>query len=60
MDDPYEAPLHPELALNTVDRTPEENARQIIEYLVAEGLLVEESRTRKADIRLATRAGQRP
>jgi sulfate adenylyltransferase len=34
VDDPYEPPLHPEIKLDTVNRTPEENAKAIIEYLV--------------------------
>ena len=34
VDDPYEPPLHPEIKLDTENRTPEENAKAIIEYLV--------------------------
>ncbi len=30
IDDPYEPPLHPEITLNTLDYTPEENARKIL------------------------------
>ena len=60
VDDPYEAPLSPELTLNTVDRTPEENARQIVEYLAAEGLLAEESQTRKTTVRVEKATGSRP
>jgi sulfate adenylyltransferase len=41
IDDPYEPPLHPELVLDTVNHTPEENARHIIDYLVERGLLLE-------------------
>jgi sulfate adenylyltransferase len=33
IDDPYEAPEHAELTLDTVGRTPEENARQVLAYL---------------------------
>jgi sulfate adenylyltransferase len=33
VDDPYEAPISPELALETVAVTPEENARALIRYL---------------------------
>jgi sulfate adenylyltransferase len=33
IDDPYEAPVNAEITLNTVDTTPEENARLIVEYL---------------------------
>jgi sulfate adenylyltransferase len=39
IDDPYEAPEHPEITLDTVACTPEENARKIIEYLLKQGLL---------------------
>jgi sulfate adenylyltransferase len=39
IDDPYEAPEHPEISLDTVACTPEENARKIIEYLLKQGLL---------------------
>jgi sulfate adenylyltransferase len=37
IDDPYEAPLHAELTLDTVTHTPEENAYVILDYLVKEG-----------------------
>ena len=37
IDDPYEAPLHPEIVLDTVLRSPEENARLILEQLEALG-----------------------
>jgi sulfate adenylyltransferase len=39
IDDPYEAPEDAELVLNTVDRTPEENARAIVTYLEERGFL---------------------
>ncbi|MCA9882585.1 MAG: bifunctional sulfate adenylyltransferase/adenylylsulfate kinase [Anaerolineae bacterium] len=39
IDDPYEAPVNPEIHLTTVDVSPEENARLIIEHLVKEGYL---------------------
>jgi sulfate adenylyltransferase len=39
LDDPYEAPLNPELTLDTVARTPEENARIILDDLVKRGLV---------------------
>ncbi len=39
IDDPYEAPSHPEITLDTVERTPEDNARQILEYLEAQGFV---------------------
>jgi sulfate adenylyltransferase len=40
VDDPYEAPLNPEITLQTVGLTPEENARKIINYLTERGLLL--------------------
>ena len=39
IDDPYEAPLNPELRLTTTDNTPEDNARLITEYLIEQGYL---------------------
>jgi sulfate adenylyltransferase len=39
IDDPYEAPDHPELTLDTVGHTPEDNARLILEYLQTNGFV---------------------
>jgi len=39
IDDPYEPPLHPELTLETIARTPEENARRILEHLIEQGFV---------------------
>jgi len=39
IDDPYEPPLHPEITLNTVDYTPEENAHKMLDYLITTGLV---------------------
>ncbi len=39
IDDPYEPPLHPEIKLDTVEHTPEENARLILNYLIQQGLV---------------------
>lgn len=39
IDDPYEPPLNPELTLDTVGASPEENARLILEKLVAQGFV---------------------
>ncbi len=33
IDDPYEAPVQPELVLETLNNSAEENARLIIDYL---------------------------
>jgi len=39
IDDPYEEPLNPEIVLDTVMTTPEENARIIIEYIKSKGFI---------------------
>jgi sulfate adenylyltransferase len=39
IDDPYEPPEHPEIILDTVARSPEENARRVIKYVAAEGFI---------------------
>jgi len=39
IDDPYEPPERPEIVIDTLDRTPEENARLIVEYLVERGFV---------------------
>ena len=39
VDDPYEAPENPEATADTVNRTPEENARLIMDHLLAEGFV---------------------
>lgn len=39
IDDPYEEPLNPELTLDTVEMTPEANARKIVAYLESRGFL---------------------
>jgi sulfate adenylyltransferase len=39
IDDPYEPPQNPELVLDTVNHTAEENARAIVEYLCERGFL---------------------
>ncbi|QYK50470.1 MAG: bifunctional sulfate adenylyltransferase/adenylylsulfate kinase [Anaerolineales bacterium] len=40
VDDPYEEPRNPEINLDTVNNTAEENARQIIQYLEEKGLVL--------------------
>ena len=39
IDDPYEAPEHPEIVLDTVDDTPKVNAERIVELLYEQGFL---------------------
>ena len=40
IDDPYEAPSNPELRLNTVEISPEQNARIILDHLKESGFIV--------------------
>jgi sulfate adenylyltransferase len=40
VDDPYEVPVDPEITLNTVDVSPEGNARNIVEFLEARGFIL--------------------
>jgi sulfate adenylyltransferase len=40
VDDPYEPPVDPEIILNTVSATSEQNARLIIDYLERQGFLL--------------------
>jgi sulfate adenylyltransferase len=44
IDDPYEEPLTPELTLKTVDISPEENAAIVLNYLIAQGLILSDRR----------------
>ena len=39
IDDPYEPPSNPEIVLTTTDCSPKDNAKRIIEFLLAEGFL---------------------
>jgi sulfate adenylyltransferase len=39
VDDPYEAPISPEITLATTDCEPEENARKIVQYLIEKRFL---------------------
>jgi sulfate adenylyltransferase len=39
IDDPYEAPQHPEMHLETVEVSPEENARAILNFLQERGFV---------------------
>ena len=39
IDDPYEAPLNPEITLDTVQCSPEENARRILSELLQRGFV---------------------
>ena len=39
IDDPYEAPHNPEIGINTVTHSAEENAERIISYLITKGFI---------------------
>ena len=39
IDDPYEPPVQPEIVIDTVERSAEENARSIIHYLAERGFV---------------------
>ena len=41
IDDPYESPIDAEVVVTTVDHTPQENARRIVDYLIEHGFLQE-------------------
>jgi sulfate adenylyltransferase len=43
VDDPYEPPQNPEMTLETVRSTPEENARRIVDYLLSRGFLMDDT-----------------
>ncbi len=43
IDDPYEIPDNPELTLQTVVRTPQQNAQHIMNYLIEQGFVRAES-----------------
>lgn len=39
IDDPYEVPQHPELTIETLHHSPEENARTILNMLIEQGFV---------------------
>ncbi len=41
VDDPYEAPINPEIKLTTTDCAPEDNARRLIKHLYNRGFLLD-------------------
>ncbi len=47
VDDPYEAPVNPEITLYTINDTPEDNARKIIAYLEERGFLLPDGNQNK-------------
>lgn len=47
VDDPYEEPVNPEITLQTVETSPEENARIIMQYLEDRGFLLPDGNNSK-------------
>ncbi len=45
VDDPYEAPTNPELTIDTVAETAEENAEKIVSFLLERGFILEAAQT---------------
>jgi sulfate adenylyltransferase len=39
IDDPYEPPVNPKIVLDTIDHSPEENARLVLNYLIQQGFV---------------------
>lgn len=54
IDDPYEPPLAPEITLDTVTQTAEQNARLILSHLINMGFVRGDEYTRTATARSAT------
>ena len=42
VDDPYEEPMNAEIILRTIENSPEDNARSIVQYLDDAGFLIPE------------------
>ena len=49
IDDPYEAPQHPEITLETLEHTPEENARVVLNMLIEQGFVRTEDAPRNGN-----------
>ena len=49
VDDPYEAPVNPEITLDTVGFSAEDNAHKIIEHLEERGFIQPDNFNNKAD-----------
>jgi len=48
IDDPYEPPENPEVVIDTVARTPEDNAHRIVDVLLDRGFIRKESSMEEA------------
>jgi adenylylsulfate kinase-like enzyme len=60
VDDPYEPPIDPEITLDTVNHTAEENARLIVQYLEEQGFLLPDGTNRKETILMGSDDGREP
>lgn len=59
VDDPYEPPIDPELTLDTVNHTAEENARLIVQYLEEQGFLLPDGGNRREALALISDDGRK-
>jgi len=50
IDDPYEPPLDPELRITTLNSRPEDNAREVVDYLIDKGFLLSDGDDRQYDL----------
>jgi sulfate adenylyltransferase len=50
ISDPYEPPLTPEIRLSTIDASPQQNARRILDVLIRRGLLRLDADAEAADL----------
>ena len=48
VDDPYEPPVNPEITLDTVNFSAEENARKIMDYMIQQGFVLDPAQGRDA------------
>ncbi|NIT60125.1 MAG: bifunctional sulfate adenylyltransferase/adenylylsulfate kinase [Aliifodinibius sp.] len=60
IDDPYEPPLQPEIILDTVTYSPEENARRILDYLIHRGFVKRSHKIRETDRSVILQAARNP
>lgn len=60
VDDPYEPPIDPEITLDTVNHSAEENARLIIQYLEEQGFLLPDGANRRETSSVVSDDGRQP
>jgi sulfate adenylyltransferase len=49
VDDPYEVPVDPEVTLHTIETSPEENARKIVDILESSGFILPDGLNNKSN-----------